>query len=297
MGGPVSVIVRKPDGEVVPMTRWTSDLTEFMGRIDLLRGDFDSWWKDYCAEWERCRADYEKNKYSGDYEESMTSYSFPQAGAIPDGYGVVVVDWPTRRIMHHQDYCELGEFGLYKLDPVNGNSMTPGTLMEMVREGFVDEISVSLSTTNRNSPRSETREIKYLRLSLVSTDHQKIQAFFEGLHKPEGFYPSMDGIYTGAHLEAELGIKIDPSFHSMYPSLWHARLPVKSDWKFERFEDSFGLASIRRELDDMGYVFTKEEDKDWKSFIKDIAVSDSDYRAARSIATSLWPKKGQRASP
>jgi hypothetical protein len=55
------------------------------------------------------KADWEKNKDTGNFEHNMTDCYAPNNGTLaPDGYGIVIFDYMTNHVIHLQGYCDLG---------------------------------------------------------------------------------------------------------------------------------------------------------------------------------------------
>lgn len=93
MGGAVRVIVRKEDGKVFPMTRWTNNLPYVVQNPKFF---FDKEWID----------DYVERRLETDYHNE--SFKLLQ----PDGYGIVVLDFVKKKILSSQGYTNFKDFNV-----------------------------------------------------------------------------------------------------------------------------------------------------------------------------------------
>ena len=88
MGGSVSVTVRKEDGTVVPMCRWTNPLPYWIKSKGFLTNPTKHMEK---------FIEYGKD----------SAYNYEGAKVAPTGYGLVVIDLKDKKILTHQDYTSL----------------------------------------------------------------------------------------------------------------------------------------------------------------------------------------------
>lgn len=93
MGGSVAVTVRKKDGTVVPMCRWTNSLSYWIKSKKFLT--------DPTAVMESFIEAGKESPYN--QEDSLVA---------PEGYGLVVIDLKTETILTYQDYTSFDfDFG------------------------------------------------------------------------------------------------------------------------------------------------------------------------------------------
>ena len=93
MGGAVAVTVRKKDGTVVPMCRWTNPLPFWIRSRELILNPE-----------QRMEKFIEYGKTS--------AYNHEDARVAPEGYGLVVIDLKDNKIYTHQDYTSFNkDFG------------------------------------------------------------------------------------------------------------------------------------------------------------------------------------------
>lgn len=107
MGGSVKVVVRKENGEILAMRRWTNSLSSLLKVTECYKSTDSDEFKEYMQAYNDMKADYEKNRNSGDYELNMTSLYFngdDYDKVIPEDYGIVVVDHVTKNVISSQGY-------------------------------------------------------------------------------------------------------------------------------------------------------------------------------------------------
>lgn len=109
MGGCVGVTILKNNGERINMNRWTNILPYFFRQASLYKGEEDKWLNEFLAEWKKMQKDYENNKDTGQYEINMTDVYFPHDTFSPVEYGLVIVDFPNKKIYSSQSYTTLGK--------------------------------------------------------------------------------------------------------------------------------------------------------------------------------------------
>lgn len=112
MGGSVKVVVRKENGEILAMRRWTNSLSLLLKEKGCYESTDSDEFKEYMKAYYEMKADYEKNKNNENYELNMTSAYFDGEDydkVIPEGYGIVLVDHITKNVISSQGYtgkCE-----------------------------------------------------------------------------------------------------------------------------------------------------------------------------------------------
>lgn len=107
MGGSVKVVVRKENGEILAMRRWTNSLSSLLKVTDCYKSTDSDAFKEYMKAYDDMKADYAKNKESSDYELNMTSLYFDGDDynkVIPEDYGIVIVDHVTKNVISSQGY-------------------------------------------------------------------------------------------------------------------------------------------------------------------------------------------------
>lgn len=111
MGGTIAVTVRTNKqiqdagyDEEYRMLRWTNTLPHVFSQLGVI--DDLKVFEDYMESWFLMRDDYERNKDKGEFENFMTDAYFPTVGMVPEGYGLVVIDFKDRVIRSMQGYTD-----------------------------------------------------------------------------------------------------------------------------------------------------------------------------------------------
>lgn len=106
MGGVVKVIIRKEDGTVQSMTRWTNNLSWLIHTPDCFIGTDNDSFRRYMKTHDDMQADYEAHKHDGKFKFVTTvSYFFNGWDSIaPEDYGIVVMDYKTKTLISSQGY-------------------------------------------------------------------------------------------------------------------------------------------------------------------------------------------------
>ena len=243
MGGNVGIIVKKPNGEQVGMDRWTNIMPYFFKQADLYLGNFDKWFEEFSEEWLKMKADYEKHKDTGKYELNMTSVYFPCDTQSPSEYGIIVVDFPNKKIYSSQDYCNIGSLAFYNIwSRWENNSENE----ELLRQYFKHNMISKISYYDREDRTRKIVDISSLKIEdvfqlLNEMSNSKIQSFsnplFQSLNKED-----LD-IYSCSFL-------------------------IDSDWQFSTYHDrSVGILKVKKELDQNGFIFSEQDNQAWKDYV------------------------------
>lgn len=96
MGGTVAVTIRRADGRTHRMARWTNPFSHVFLDLAFIEGD-DSFW----------------NEYIRQYEEGDFADKEPWTLTAPLSYGLIVVDYPSKTILHSQGYSRMDEVGFH----------------------------------------------------------------------------------------------------------------------------------------------------------------------------------------
>jgi len=115
MGGLVKVIVRKEDGEIISMNRWTSGLPCILHEPKIYFGDKNSL-DMYLKPYSDALADYEKHKDDEKFEINMTSSCIFEGhdNLAPVDYGIVVLDFMTKTLISCNGYSNNGSYISYR---------------------------------------------------------------------------------------------------------------------------------------------------------------------------------------
>lgn len=106
MGGSVKVIIRKEDGTINAMTRWTNSLSWLLHTPDCFISTENDAFNRYMRSFNDMKADYDKHKHDGQFELNMTDVYFYEGcdTLAPVEYGIVVMDYKTKTLISSQGY-------------------------------------------------------------------------------------------------------------------------------------------------------------------------------------------------
>lgn len=110
MGGPVAAVIRKPSGEVIPMTFWTDMMVPYFLEPDVLRGDEAAIDK-MIETWKDAGDAYAKSVSEGMNPDFLTDLIYSETPKVaPRDYGLVVLDLKSKTLFEMQDFTALGHF-------------------------------------------------------------------------------------------------------------------------------------------------------------------------------------------
>lgn len=255
MGGNVAVTVKKPNGEVIKMDRWTNIIPYYLTQYSLYQPElFDQWFEDFTQQWSLMKEDYEKNKDTGQFQHNMTSVYFPFDTTSPSEYGLIVIDAQKKKIYSAQDYCNVGCFTAYKLED------------EDFLESFEQFSKVGQIKTIEYYDHEKGRVSEPLNVDM-QTVLKCIQAW---LNNRELRLINEDSTTLPEILLTMPQPFCDPKKMNVY----HARFPIENDWTFfktdnqkSRIEHNLELLA---ELIKDNWEFSQEDWKAWKIEVEQI---------------------------
>lgn len=114
MGGLVKVIIRKEDGQIISMNRWTSGLCNILHDPEIYLADTNAL-ELYLKPYFDAVADYEKHKEDKKFEINMTSSCIFDGhdNLAPVDYGIVILDLMTKTLISCNGYSNRGTFVSY----------------------------------------------------------------------------------------------------------------------------------------------------------------------------------------
>ena len=77
--------------------------------LGFIEGD-DSYLDEYIARWDDMRADWIDNNITGNFRHNMTPCYGDWTHLAPTGYGLVVIDYKSKTVLHSQNYSALTMF-------------------------------------------------------------------------------------------------------------------------------------------------------------------------------------------
>jgi hypothetical protein len=116
MGGVVKFIMRETSGKVHYMNRWTNIFPEIIHSSAFFNEDKDYIENIVLKQWIEMENDYQENKKTKQFKYPMTSVYFPSRKTISySEYGIIFVDFITKKVISCNHYTSLNSVYLYKL--------------------------------------------------------------------------------------------------------------------------------------------------------------------------------------
>lgn len=257
MGGSVGVVVRKPNGEVVPMCRWTNIMPYHLMDVDLHSNNFDEWYTKFTKSWLEMKEDYIKNKDTGKFEHNMTDVYFPHDNMIPVEYGIIVFDFLKKTIYSAQEYCSEQNFPLYHL--MLDHTRKPedsylGDIIKLHKKGYFKTMIVNIYDKEHN-----IKEKINLDVGSLETDNF-ISILKEILGSSKTRFSEASKAYEHPLLKKYDLSNVDIN---------HCDLPVESGWKYfvpDSINSNYNLLLVKQEMQNNGFIFSDEDNKLWKEY-------------------------------
>ena len=256
MGGSIAVVIRKENGSVMPMHRWTNELPYVINNINIpLLGDESV--RDYINTWTKWKDDWEKNKETGKYEFAMTDTYSPYPSAIaPHGYGIVVLDFQEKYILHAQGYSGIGTIYL--------------TAAELERREVGPEFENEenrWNMLNRFCREGRLKGVQFDDNSFVSSIDLRINTT-EDL---QNFHTEQYNL----HMEMTRDRDTIKAHHTLRGERWPRRNAARdyvldmSPFTVIRYEENDnGFLALKRKMSRLGFIFTANDENEWDEFLK-----------------------------
>lgn len=145
MGGTIAVVLRRTNGTVIPMRRWTNPMPDFVHSIGFIKKNkphIDKWMK----QWIEMKEDWDANKGTGKFKQFMTDMYAPYPAPLaPCGYGLIVLDQRENTILSYQNYCSFGQLYLHvhnldKLKYYSGKASNPPANHDAYNENWDQDL-------------------------------------------------------------------------------------------------------------------------------------------------------------
>lgn len=248
MGGSVGVTILKNNGERISMNRWTNILPYFFRQASLYKGEEEKWIKDFCAQWEEMKKDYEDNKDTGKFKHNMTDVYFPYDTLSPVEYGLVVVDFPNKKIYNSQDYTSLNKLYAHSIRKrYYNNSNDEGIKKEneegnkefkaLFDNGFIKKINYYNHT-----------EEKYLEQDISNLTWSDIDNFLDEINNIK--------LKKYSHPELSHISKDERSAFSI-------NFFITSDWDLINYKED-NILLMKEDLEKSGIVFSQKDNAAWE---------------------------------
>lgn len=233
MGGTVAITVRKPDGQEFRMMRWTNALPHFVVNTRLLSKE-EEHINDYIKTWQEMKQDYENKQRQLPMSDVYVPYD--NKCLYPCGYGLVVVDMVNDVILSLQGYTSLDTFYFARFsnalheDKMNDNTLSDPKESDTYRlKCFFDEKRIL--GINRWDEKNQRIVIDKFKI--------KFDTLTKNIVK-----------YEKKYLHNCFILDMKP-------------FTVK---KFE--ENSIGVEELKKEVLNLGFNLSKEEEIEWEDFKK-----------------------------
>lgn len=250
MGGTIRVIVRENEDKVHNMYRWTNTFPDFVNSPKLYNEDKDHLSK-YMESWLDMKEDYDKNCDSGDYEFYMTPSYFPNDNNIsPSGYGILIIDYVTKKIISCQGYAKVGNLSGIKF------------------AGLFSEKARNLGIRSNTATEEEQADAKQMfdegRLEIfeywddeIICDNGKVGNWVQKKMTPDE---------VSKFLEKNDCYEITGIIN---PEPWEI---------FSFWDDAEGLINTKKEIIKAGFNLTEEDEKIWEEEIKEQQINEETYK-------------------
>jgi len=208
------------------MARWTNPLSHLFLHLGFIEGD-DSYFDGYIRLWDDMRADWIENNITGNFRLNMTPCYGDWIHLAPTGYGLVVIDYKSKTVLHSQGYSAMTEF--------LGTNFMHDCMFAGVEEW----------------PQPSTVALCKAGHVYRATWDKKKEEFLD------------QGPVTDWHAEADRKTKLGypASMRDRYP----VDMRAWTFERFE--EDNNGLTKMWNRLVDLGFEFNEEEEDEWDEFI------------------------------
>lgn len=243
MGGNVGIIVKKEDGEQIGMSRWTNVMPAYFKDVNLYLGNTAQWYDSFTGEWEKMKADYEKNKDTGNFEHNMTPVYFPVNTLSPDEYGIIAVDFKNKKIYSSQDYCNMGSLAFYHMWNNNGyNEENEELISQYYQHGLIKEVRYYVPATKS--------------FDTIDISHLSVDDIIQLLNEASDRQVS------------KFSHPLFQNFSKEELDMYSSSFVINSDWKFTTYNDrSLGILKVKKELDQDGFIFTEQDNQAWKEYV------------------------------
>lgn len=247
------------------MCRWTNPLPAFFADTRWLDGD-ETHLDEYLTQWNEMRADW--NEHGGDEQEvpevgddmwskwddkfhfNMTSVYAPYPFMAPHGYGLVVIDYQTKTMLHSQGYSNFVEI----------HPSTIRDVMQAVR-GERETVKIDgppLLMDLLGSEEEEQKEIARV-LKLFERGCVCVMPFKSDDFKNARKVPDIE---TAAGLIAEAEAKEQGAAWFTYRFFFDP-----APWAIRRFsEGPEGVRELRQAVEEMGFRLTDHEKQLWDEY-------------------------------
>lgn len=237
MGGSIGFTIREKNGQEHRVCRWTNQMTYFIDDYKFFDEDKEHF-SNYLESWKSMRDDYlasKKNKQP--CKLNMSDVYAPYPYLAPMGYGLVVVDYQTKKILSMQSYRFFGKIDCLELS----NALEHPKWKDSIYS--IDNFEKLFDSGRIKKVVGFTSDNKKTTIDITNFSKQKI----------------FDVMQTKQFEENQ---KVD--------DIEWFRFCIEPDpWQIIKFEESqSGLEAFKKEIHELGFSLSKREEKMWASFSK-----------------------------
>jgi hypothetical protein len=228
MGGSIGFTIREESGKEHRMCRWTNLTSCFINHSKFIEKD-PQHLADYLKVWYDMVDDF-----NGPQKMKMSSVYVPNSGLAPDGYGLIVVDYKTNTVLHMQNYTNYG--ALLPAEIYLAMTSKFVTSDPNYSKNIIDDAKKLISTGKITKARAYSKK-KGSHVIEINNFEQIVES------NSKGFFSKNKLMITN------LIIDMNP-------------------WIIKSFDkDKEGLGEFKKELLELGFLLTPEEEQIWSEEI------------------------------
>lgn len=246
MGGSVKVVIRKEDGTINAMTRWTNSLSYLIHNPDCFKSSESNALAEYMNSFEEMKLDYEKHKVDGLFELPMTDVYFYEGydDLVPVDYGIVVMDYKTKTLISSQGYTgQNAHMFIQKFETEHGFTYMPqygiGTYNEEQLKLHVSKGDILSLICSKNRKRKEEKSLLLTGIDTVNKFYDALHLFVESIEQSEK--PHNDGYFETPMLSLDLNRHGFSVF----------------------FYDENDILKVKNKMEEIGFVIPEKDIEEW----------------------------------
>lgn len=255
MGGNIAIIIRDQEGKEHKMCRWTNPFPDFINNIRFIQANED-YVQNYLQQWYNMVKEYEDHKNGIKVLPKFSPVvSYVTNGGIlaPIHYGIVVIDYKTKTILHMQGYGSVGSIDMAQI-----------WLMHDDRMQFIDSKGKETNYAEKWLDDFKKLYDAGLIKSISVWDRDKDPKIQEISFNKENFpkMQTIEGFMKAVDKESGIG-------QNRKSRLFKVNLNM-DPWTVKRFEESKeGLKEIKEAVLELGFKLSQEEEEAWNNFRED----------------------------
>lgn len=267
MGGPVTVVVRDPQGRVEAFAGHTNELhRRLLCRRSFMDLDHDRW-----------REDAKLAQWSTPFEGET---DLP--AVVPFCYGLVFVDFPSKRVLHAQSFTDLAGMypsdivsvasanvmytsgGIFTLDGCRIKDSLRGEIVELAEEGYLAKLQLAL----KEQCLSDEDEL------CLSMNPPMVEVDLAGVADTPARMIDLQELgmrtrrATAALVQQAFGLALPPGLDAAQPvAIAQTTLVYTGPWSFAAYDPDSGDA-MRALRDAMGVELARKDLDGWDAWLR-----------------------------